>query len=513
MRRYSLSTPDVFFGNNQARENLAHQSLRSGALSLIARGLNITIQFGSTVVLARLLSPEDFGLFAMVSALTGFAPALIDLGTKDAAVQESHISPEKISALFWLSTAIGGSLTVVTGLCASLIASFYHEKELERLVQIWALVFLLSALPNQHIALLRRSLMFKKIAIVELSANLMGAVGAIALALIDYGYWALVSRPLLIAAVTLVGAGLACPWLPNLPRYTAGLGEMFKFGINITAFTIIDYFGRGLDRVVLGYTQGAKPLGYYQNACLTYENPLAIVSIPLHSVAVAALSKLRGDVDELKRSWENALSSLCFFAMPGFVVLAVIGPEVVVLLLGDKWVYAGTLLSIIALRGPAHVVERTQGWLHVAAGRSDRWMRWGIISCIVQLAALFIGLPFGVIGIATAHTISVYILFVPAIVYSGVPFGIGITHLLKAVGPQLTGSVIAAGVGFLLRIQYLSEVSALERMIVLTVACVSSYLLVTVGLFKLVKPLEVVRWLVLDSLPSRISGPRSVLEK
>jgi PST family polysaccharide transporter len=502
----SYRAPTEFFENNQAKENLSRQSLRSGAFSLTAKALNVGIQVVATIALARLLLPEHFGLFAMVSALTGFAPALIDLGTQDATVQKTHISPDEISALFWLSTAIGGSLTLVVGLCAPLIASFYHEKELEQIVVIWSVVFLLSALPNQHLALLRRSLLFKRLAIIEVGANLFGAAGALGLAFLGYGYWALVFRPLLTAAMTLVSAGLACPWMPNFPRYTAGVGEMLRFGLNITAFTAIDYFSRALDRVVLGYAQGAKPLGYYQNACLAYENPLTIVNIPLHSVAVATLSKLRDNLDELKRSWENALSALCFFAMPAFAILAVTGPDVVVLLLGEKWVYAGTLLSVIALRGPAHVVERTQGWLHVAAGRSDRWMRWGIVSCIVQVAALFIGLPFGAMGIATAYTISVYLLFVPAIVYSGAPFGIGAVHLLKAVGPQLVGSVAAAGIGFLLRFEYLSDVSILERIAILVFASVSVYVFVTVGLFKIVKPLEIARSLVLDFLPPRLSG-------
>ena len=506
VQRYGLSGSNAFFGDNQAKENISRKSLQSGAFSLIGRGSNVVIQVVSTIALARLLLPEHFGLFAMISALTGFAPALIDLGTQDAVVQKAKISRDEISALFWLSTGIGASLTIIVGLCAPLIASLYHEENLEEIAQVWAVVFLLSALPNQHLALLRRSLMFKRLALIEVGSNLVGAAVAIGLALLGYGYWALVFRPLLTAVMTLIGAGLSCPWIPNLPRYTPGVRDMLKFGINITLFTAIDYFGRTLDRVVIGIAQGAKSVGYYQNACIAYENPLALVNIPLHNVAVATLSKLRDNLDELKRSWRNALSCLCFFAMPAFVVLALIGPDMVVLFLGEKWAYSGTLLSVMALRGPGHVVERTQGWLHVAAGRSDRWMRWGIVSCVVQIAALFIGLPFGAMGIAVAYTISVYVLFLPAIVYSGAPFGIGISEILKVVGPPLVGSVVAAGVGFLLRFEYLFDIPAIERIAILVFVCVSLYLFVTVALFRIVKPLEVAQSLMLVFLPTRLSG-------
>jgi PST family polysaccharide transporter len=123
----------------------------------------------------------------------------------------------------------------------------------------------------------------------------------------------------------------------------------------------------------------------------------------------------------------------------------------------------------------------------------------------VQVIALFCGVPFGVMGIATAYTVSMYLLFVPAIVYSGIPFGIEASHLLKVVGPQLVGSVCAAGVGFLLRFTYLADTPVIARFTILVFACAASYLLVTVGLFRIVKPLKVVRSLVSEFLPAWLS--------
>jgi PST family polysaccharide transporter len=169
----------------------------------------------------------------------------------------------------------------------------------------------------------------------------------------------------------------------------------------------------------------------------------------------------------------------------------VTGEDIVVLLLGEKWMQAGVILSVLALRGPAHVVERTLGWLHVAAGRADRWRHWGVASCGVQLVALFCGLPFGAIGVAASYTVSMYLLFVPAIVYAGRPLGIGVSDLMKAVTPQLVGALVAAGVGFLLRFAYLTDASALARILLLTVVCGIVYLAITVGVFRVTKPLEV----------------------
>jgi len=169
----------------------------------------------------------------------------------------------------------------------------------------------------------------------------------------------------------------------------------------------------------------------------------------------------------------------------------VTAPDVVVLLLGQKWAVAGPLLSIFAFRGIAHVVERTLGWLHVAAGRSDRWLRWGVGSSVIQLAALACGLPFGLRGVAIAYTASTYILFVPAISYAGRPFGIGAASVMKTVGPQLAGSLTLAIAGFWIRDTFLTGDSSLVRILILAIACTVVYLLVVIGLFRITRPLRI----------------------
>ena len=170
---------------------------------------------------------------------------------------------------------------------------------------------------------------------------------------------------------------------------------------------------------------------------------LSILTEPPHNIAASSLSKLRNDIDGLKRAWETALSTLSFFSAPAFAILAVIGQDFVVLLLGQKWAPAGPLLCIFAVRGIAHSIERTMGWLHVAVGRADRWMRWGVYSAFVQLMALAAGLPFGVTGVAVAYAIAMFGLFVPALVYSGRPIGIRTRDVLQAVGPQMTAGLVA----------------------------------------------------------------------
>jgi PST family polysaccharide transporter len=266
---------------------------------------------------------------------------------------------------------------------------------------------------------------------------------------------------------------------------------MIRFGLNVTGFIIADTISRSMDRVALGHNFGARELGFYQNGLNVYENAANVSAAPLHNVATATLSKLRDDVEALKRAWATALSSLAFFAAPAFAVLAVVGQDLVVVLLGPKWKTAGTILSVLALRGPGQVVATTHSWLHVAAGRPDRWRHWGVLSCGLTFIALLCGLSYGAIGVAAAYAILVYIIMVPAILYAGHPLGIRTKDVLRTVGPQVTCALATAAFGFALRQTLFDSASPLVRLLLLSLVCSAFYLAAIVGGFRMTKPLAV----------------------
>ncbi|MBI5320211.1 MAG: lipopolysaccharide biosynthesis protein [Bradyrhizobium sp.] len=487
-----------YFAENKAVAGLGRASLHSGVIFIAARGVNIFVQLASTILLARLLSPHDFGLVAMVLALVGFAPMLIDLGTADASTQKTQITQAEISTMFWLNVAISLVLTLLLIGSSEAIARSFGEPSLTSIALALSITFVLTGMSTQHSALMRRAMQFQRIAMIDISANLVGSIVSVALALGGWGYWSLVAKPIVTTSWTTVAVWMSCRWVPGRPRLSPDSKELAGFGLGVTGFTMTDYLVRSADRIAIGYFQGAGPLGYFQNAFMIYGNVLSILTEPLHNIAVSSLSKLRNDVDGLKRAWETALSTLSFFSVPAFAILAVIGQDFVVLLLGQKWAAAGPLLCIFAVRGIPHSIERTLGWLHVAIGRADRWMRWGVYSAIVQLLALMIGLPFGVTGVAAAYAIAMFGLFVPALAYSGHPIGIRSRDVLQAVGPQTIAGLVAVGAGFLVQLQFLADVSQLMRIFASGTVCLVAYLAVAVGLFRVTAPLHLVFSVVRD---------------
>lgn len=481
-----------YFGENKAYAGLGRASLHSGMIFIAARGANIFVQLASTILLARILSPHDFGLVAMVLALVGFAPMLIDLGTSEASAQKTHITEAEVSTLFWLNVAISLGLTLLLIWSSDAIARFFGEPSLTGIALALSITFVLTAMSTQHSALMRRAMQFQRIAMIDISANLVGSIVSVALALAGWGYWSLVVKPIVTAGWTAVAVWISCRWMPGRPRISPDAKELLGFGLGVTGFTMTDYLVKSADRLAIGYFQGPGPLGYFQNAFTIYSNVLSILTEPLHNIAASSLSKLRSDVDALKRAWATALSTLSFFAAPAFAILAVIGQDFVVLLLGQKWAPAGPLLCIFAVRGIAHSIERTMGWLHVAAGRADRWMRWGVYSAFVQLMALLVGLPFGVNGVAAAYALVTFGLCVPALVHSGSPIGIRTRDVLQAVGPQMIAGLVAVAAGFMVEQAFLAGSSHLVRMFLSGMVCLATYLVVVVGVFRVTAPLHLV---------------------
>jgi polysaccharide transporter, PST family len=492
----------IYFSDNNAESGHGRKSLHGGAMTLGARAINAVIQIGSVLFLARLLAPEDYGLVAMVTAITGFAIVMVDLGTRDAIVQRPTITKGEISALFWVTMAMGCGFALIVAAASPLIAKFYGDPRLKMINAVSAVTFITSSLTCQHYALMRRAMKFRELGIIEIIANVASAAIAIAAAYMGFHYWALVIRPIAMTTLLAAGLWLYCRWLPGKPTIDAGVKEMVKFGLNTAGFTIADYgVSRSTDRIVIGYNNGAKSLGFYQNAIFVYNNLLDVLVLPLHAVAVSSLSKLRGNMIEYRRLWSKALSMVAFYAMPAFGLLAVTSQDLIVIMLGAKWAKTGLLLSILALRGIPHCVERTVGWLHVSSGRSDRWMRYGIVAACGQIIALFAGLRFGVNGVVTAYVAYMFLLFLPAITYAGKPLNIGASDVVKVVWRQMLATAIVTIAGFYARHFLIAHTSPFITTVLLILSYLGLYLVVVVGIMRVRMPVGVVLQLLRDFLP------------
>src|ERR1700745_2326306 len=181
----------AYFEDHQESRDLGRRALRGGIASVAMQYGNGVVQLAAAIVLARLLAPEDFGLVAIVTVFTSFAPLLIDFCLGDATTKRKRITRRQISSLFWLSSGIGLAIAVVVAACSPLIAWIYREPRIEAIALYFAITFVLFRLSNQHLALLRRTMQFTKITKIQIFSGLTGTGAAIFIAICGYGYWAL----------------------------------------------------------------------------------------------------------------------------------------------------------------------------------------------------------------------------------------------------------------------------------------------------------------------------------
>ena len=435
-----------FFSTDHLNTDLKKRAVRGGGISVIARSADFIIQLAGTMLLARILSPEDFGLVAMVTTVTGFFLIFKDLGLTEATIQSEKINHEQISTLFWINIGFSILVAVAVSCCAPIIAHFYGEPRLKLITVASSLSFVFAGFTTQHVALLRRQMHFTHIAIIEILASL-GSLGVtIIFALYGAGYWSLVARPLILAFMMGAGVWVACGWRPGLPVRHAGVRGMIAFGANALGYYCINYFSRNLDKALVGWRSGAGVLGFYTKAYYLFVVPINQFSIPLHGVAVTTLTKLKGDPERFRKFYMRALVAISFVGMPLSTFLAAMGRELILLLLGPKWEPATEIFMVFGLSAGIQIIYATKSWLHVALGRTDRWLRWGLMATVVTALFFFMGIPFGAVGVAVGYTVSLYLLTIPAILYAGKPAGFSIGYILSGIWRYY---VAAAGAGIL----------------------------------------------------------------
>jgi len=418
---------------------------------MTAQVIKFLLHTGSTVVLARLLTPQDYGLIAMVTAITGFVALFKDMGLSTATIQKAKINHSQVSTLFWINVAVSLVLALILAVGAPIISWFYSEPKLTGITLALAGTFIFSGLTVQHQALLRRQMRFSALAMIEIGSIGIGIATGIILAWYGAGYWALVG---LSAATTLSYVALVwvfCGWRPGLPVRGAGILPMVTFGGHLTGFGIVNYFARNFDNILLGRFCGAGVLGLYSRAYNIMMLPISQIRNPLESVAIPALSHIQNEPVRYKKYYIKLVTLLAFITMPLTVFLFVCAGEVIDLLLGSKWSGAVSIFKVLCIVAFIQPVSTTAGLVLVSLGQSKRYFTWGIVNSLVIVISFILGLPWGAIGVAVGYTIASYVLLGPTLWYSFRRSPISITDFFSAIYRPAVASVIMGLVIFLTR--------------------------------------------------------------
>ena len=439
----NLNTQD-FFTTEHLKANLRSRSIRGGAVTLLAQSGKLAIQMSSTVFIARLLTPEDYGLIAMANVAIKFVEMLRNLGLSAAVVQKEQINHQQVSTLFWINTAISVIISLIVVAISPLIAWFYHEPRLTNIMLVLSSMIVFGGLSIQHQALLKRQMRFSSLAQINLASLFVGLIAGIISAWYGAGYWALVILQIAIVVFYNLGMWLACSWRPGLPVWNADIGSLLAFGGNLTAFNFVNYFSCNLDNVLIGRYWGSQELGLYAKAYQLLLLPIQQINTPLTSVALPTLSCLQTQPEQYRRYYYKALLSLTTVGMPLVAFIFATAEQIILLLLGSEWLEVVPIfrwLMPAAFMGTFNVAG---GWVYQSLGRTDRQFRIGVVMSAIDISIFFISLPWGALGVAAAYGFSRPLMWIPRMLYCFRGTPIKLTELIATLSYPAIASLSAA---------------------------------------------------------------------
>jgi PST family polysaccharide transporter len=398
-----------------------HGSEQEGLRRRVARGLTWTfihtwggqgLSLVVFLVLARLLTPPEFGLVALAAVFVAFAQLIIDQGFGDALIQRPTVTRGHIDTAFWVAVATGTLLALIGVVVAGPLSTLLDEPRLTPILQVLSLLFIVSSLSSTQQALLRRELAFRSLATRGLLALAGGGAVGIVMALLDFGAWALVGQQIAAAVISVITLWTISPWRPGLEVSRKNFVELFNFGIKVVGSDVLTFLSRNTDNLLIGVFLGARFLGIYAVAYRILDTSQKVLVSVSRRLAFPALAKLQGDPQRMKRAYLKLTRIAGSAILPGYVGLALVAPEMTVFLFGFRWVEAGPVASILFLIGPVLSMQAFSTSLLTAAGHPAVVFRFRLITTVTNVIGFIIAVLLGreIFWVAVAYSARGYLL-------------------------------------------------------------------------------------------------------
>ena len=446
---------------------LASSALASGALSAqvapapalgrrAARGAAwIAFSFGATqliaiatnLLLARVLSPQDFGLVAMANLLLAFVGPFHDSGLLPAFVALKERVRESAATIAWSTPVTGLAVAAVTMLAAPLAGALFERPDVVPVIRVLGFVFVLNGLAVAPLAVISKELAFRSKAAVAIVAALTEGTAALVLALRGAGYWSLVGAQLARASVTVLAAWWLAPWKP-LGRFVwARFREMARFGRHMVAGNLLGLLGSYLDNIVVGRWLGAEALGLYGTAFRWGRLPAQALGTTANQVAFPSYVAVQAEPARLKAAYLRVLHAVSALALPASLGLLVVAPVLVATLYPPRWAGMVAPLQIFAIFGLVNALVATTGDVFKAAGRPGWIPGLAVVHLPSLAAALWFLTAYGPAGAASGLLLATLVSGAVALTATFRLLGVSLRELAGTLGaPSAAALLMAAAV-------------------------------------------------------------------
>lgn len=388
-------------------KNIGDRTRQSVKWSFILQFVQKVVMFLSTILLARILTPQDFGLVAMSLTIDVITQMASSMGVNSSVIHFQDNFRDRLNASFWLIITSGFIFSSFQFLIAPLAAQFYGAPLLKDIIQVSAVALFINASVSTHKSILIKNMEFKKVSILEASVNIGRTLLSIILALSGFGVWSFIYPKVVGAVINLISLLSITKWIPSLNPNIKYWKEMFLYGKNVLLSTILDYCINNSGYILIGNYLGSLALGIYTFA---YDKSMMVVNniaYPVQVVAFPAFSKLQDDEKKLKEAFINAIKLIAIVSFPYAIGQIVAGHEYVRVIFGEKWTSSVILFQIILCYAMFRSVSQTVAPILLGIGKPDVLLKCGLVYTPFFVGSLFIGYKiFGLVGVAVAAALT-----------------------------------------------------------------------------------------------------------
>lgn len=422
-------------------ESLKRKTFRGTVWSSLERFSVQGIQFVVMIVMARQLTPDDYGLVAMLTIFISISQSLVDSGFSNALIRKQDRSDIDNSTVFYFNIAVGLILYLVLFFTAPLIAKFYSQPLLIPITRIISLSVVINSLVVVQRALLTVKIDFKTQTKASVCAALLSGATGIYMAFNGYGVWAIVWQQLLNLTINALLLWILSKWRPTLAYSWQSFRKLFGFGSKLAISGIIDTLYNNIYLIVIGKVFNASDLGYYTRASQFAQLPSSNFTGIIQRVSYPVLCSFQEDIPRMRDVYRNFIRISAFIVFPLMMMLAAEAKPLILILLKEQWAFSIILLQILCFSMMWYPIHSINLNLLQVQGRSDLFLKLEIIKKAIGISILCITVPMGIIAMCAGAVASSLIALIVNTHYTGKLIQVGFLLQMKDVLPTLLYSL------------------------------------------------------------------------
>lgn len=444
----------------------------------LERYFTLAFQLIVQIVIARILSPSDYGIVAMMAVFISVANVFINNGFNMAVIQKKEIGEKDLSTALTINTLIGCLLYFIFFVSAPWIAAFYDTPDLENTLRVLALILPLGSVSSIQNAIATRKMLFRNLFLCNILGSIVSGVVGIMMAMLGFGYWALIGQQLSSVLITTIALTITSSWKPHFDYNAKSAKEMFSFGSNLLAAGLINQIYNQLNSLVIGKMYTSSDLAFYSKGKMFPSYITTGIDSALQSVSLSVLSKKQDDRNALHALMTKILQANTFLTVPIIVFLFVCAEQIILLLLTEKWLPAVPFIRLCCITFILHPIGSVGGQSIAAVGRSDVRLKLEFVKKPIGILLLLLFLSKGPLGIAAGAMISELLAFTIALFVIKRIVGYNVLSFMKSILPSFLISS-AMGIGVYLLTQILNEDDLVLNLLIETFLAITFYIIIS----------------------------------